>query len=120
MAKYKNCPNCAAPYDPALSKCPYCGTIYFDMSVIDFDHHEPFWLKIRVNECEITQFVVPEVGEIETNYDEVYAYGGHGNNRIMIVKGSPDISTNISFHTICPPDSEALITMTKMNGGTKE
>jgi len=33
----RNCPNCAAPYDAALNKCPYCGTSYFDMSCIDIN-----------------------------------------------------------------------------------
>ena len=43
----RNCPNCGAPEDVELNKCPYCGTSYFDMSAIDMEMHEPFFLKIR-------------------------------------------------------------------------
>lgn len=43
----RNCPNCGAPYNVELNKCPYCGTSYFDMSAIDMETHEPFFLKIR-------------------------------------------------------------------------
>lgn len=118
MAKYKNCPNCAAPYDPTLSKCPYCGTIYFDMSVIDFDHHEPFWLKIRVNECEITQFVVPETGEMTISHNPIYCYDSFGQGK-MIFSGSPDVTTDISFHAVAAPDTNVMATVTKMDGGTE-
>ena len=31
----RNCPNCGAPNDPHLNKCPYCGTSYFDLTAID-------------------------------------------------------------------------------------
>ena len=31
MSKY-NCVNCGAPIDYELSKCPYCGTYYYDLS----------------------------------------------------------------------------------------
>ena len=43
----RNCPNCAAPYDVNLNKCPYCGTNYFDISCIDIDSFEPFYLKLK-------------------------------------------------------------------------
>lgn len=38
----KNCPNCGAPYDIQLNKCPYCGTSYFDLSALDLTNREPF------------------------------------------------------------------------------
>lgn len=43
--KQTNCPNCGAPYEADLNKCPYCGTNYFDLSFIDFDAKEPFILR---------------------------------------------------------------------------
>lgn len=45
--KQTNCPNCSAPYDLELTKCPYCGTNYFDLSFIDFDATDPFYIKIK-------------------------------------------------------------------------
>lgn len=116
MAEHKNCPNCAAPYDPALSKCPYCGTIYFDMSVIDFDHHEPFWLKIRVNGCEITQFVVPEMGNIKIEQDNTVASGRYG-EPLFVAWNKPEITTDISFHAVAAPDTNIMATVTRVGGG---
>ena len=71
-----NCPNCAAPIDPELNKCPYCGSTYFDMSCIDFENEKPFYLmayhsvgKIKTKwngiDCYITQFVKPKLTTIE-------------------------------------------------------
>lgn len=45
----RNCPNCGAPYDIDKNKCPYCGASYYDMSAVDFESGEPFYLKIRTN-----------------------------------------------------------------------
>lgn len=115
MAEHKNCPNCAAPYDPALSKCPYCGTIYFDMSVIDFDHHEPVWLKIRVNGCEITQFVVPEMGEMRISHNPVYC--DWSGQKEMMFSVPPDVTTDISFHAVAAPNTNIMATVTKVGGG---
>lgn len=46
MSENRNCPNCGAPYDVGLSKCPYCGTSYFDLSYLQIGN-EPFYLKIK-------------------------------------------------------------------------
>ena len=57
--KGRNCPNCSAPYNVELNKCPYCGTSYYDLSAIDITTHEPFYLKIKAEingaPCYITQ-----------------------------------------------------------------
>lgn len=52
-----NCPNCGAPYDVNLNKCPYCGTTYLDMSSIDMDADTPFFLKIKTGGIIVTQKV---------------------------------------------------------------
>lgn len=46
MSENRNCPNCGAPYDIELNKCPYCGTSYFDLNCLQISG-EPFYLKIR-------------------------------------------------------------------------
>lgn len=48
MSKYRNCPNCAAPYDMELNKCPYCGTSYFDLAAVQL-MGEPVFLKIKLD-----------------------------------------------------------------------
>lgn len=62
-----NCPNCGAPYDSCLTKCPYCGTNYFDLSFINMDAVSPFYIKFNksiihnnhVVPCYWTMRVVP-------------------------------------------------------------
>ena len=49
MAEYRNCPNCAAPYDTKLNTCPYCGTSYFDMAAVKLGG-KPFILKFCLDE----------------------------------------------------------------------
>lgn len=75
MPKGKNCPNCGAPYDPALNKCPYCGTIYFDMSCIDFIDSEPVYLKFKMlwggKPVSVTQLVRPRLNNIHSEVDSV-------------------------------------------------
>ena len=33
MKEFRNCPNCGAPLEAEVNKCPYCGTSYFDFSI---------------------------------------------------------------------------------------
>ena len=86
----RNCPNCGAPYDVELNKCPYCGTSYFDMSAIDMETHEPFFLKIRTQvggaPAYITAKVVPSLVTIEANADEEVAYGCGGAKMWSFIK----------------------------------
>lgn len=41
-----NCKNCGAALDNENIKCPYCGTLYFDLSTIPLN--TPFILTINV------------------------------------------------------------------------
>lgn len=43
----KNCPNCGAVIELKHNKCPYCNTLYFDLSQINFDDKTPMFLKIH-------------------------------------------------------------------------
>ena len=76
----KNCPNCGAPYDLKLNKCPYCGTSYFDMSLINMDAHEPFYLKIQTSiggaPGFITAKVIPTLFSAEISREVVTVKGG--------------------------------------------
>ena len=40
-------------------KCPYCGTLYLDLSMIDFDNQTPLFLSIKKDGYLITQKVLP-------------------------------------------------------------
>ena len=101
----RNCPNCAAPYDVQLNKCPYCGTSYFDLSSLDLTNKEPFYLKIKVNiggkDCYITQFVLPNCEmEIEVEHNNTYVTGGLRNTKLTAFQTAPSLKTKLSFETI--------------------
>lgn len=38
-----NCPNCGAPIESA--KCPYCGTLFYDMTEIDLQN--PGYIRLK-------------------------------------------------------------------------
>lgn len=101
----RNCPNCAAPYDVLLSKCPYCGTSYFDLSAIDLSNGEPFYLKLKIKientDCIVTQLVKPSCDvSINCEYNSSYVYGGLGNKLISSFKNSQTLKTNLNFEAI--------------------
>ena len=104
MAKQRNCPNCGAPYEIDEARCPYCGTAYFDMSMINMDAHEPFYLKIKVNGYLITQMVYPSAMMFESEEDELTAYGGLGNTALMHTCVGRSLSTDLSFRAIAQKD----------------
>lgn len=116
MENHKNCPNCAAPYDPAEIRCPYCGAAYFDLTTIDFDGREPFYLKIRTCGYLITQLVVPDTVEFndETEYAEFH--GGLGNMVISRINISEKFITNLGLRGI-PSKNGEMVVMQKLGDG---
>ena len=111
----RNCPNCAAPYDIGLNKCPYCGTSYYDLSALDLTAREPFYLKIKTEmngqTCYITQLVrfKPDMS-IEISSDTVDAYDLSG-NRICSYHSSHTMTTNISFEAVVSNTHKNLCTI---------
>lgn len=99
--KTKNCPNCGAPYDAQEYKCPYCGTQYFDMSFVDFENEEPFYLKIKTHidgqPAYLTQLVTPSLKNIETSINEVECRSGVHNCKVGRYVVSRQLITNVSF-----------------------
>ena len=75
----RNCPNCSAPYDVTLSKCPYCGTSYFDMSAIDIGDCQPFYLKLKYYNTIITSKVIalPSINiNMKRDFTSICDYSG--------------------------------------------
>lgn len=105
----KNCPNCGAPYETDLYKCPYCGTSYFDLSSIDFDEHKPVFLKLKHSGMYITCLAMPKLGEMSFRYDysDVISNGA----AIMRYNTSTNASMEISFELLYSQDK--LITIEK-------
>jgi len=108
----RNCPNCAAPYDVDLNKCPYCGTSYYDLSALDLASSEPFYLKIKTEingtPCYITQLVRPRADvSIEFGNETVDAYDSLG-CRVCSFTRSNSLTTNISFEAMVSPNHKNL------------
>jgi len=110
-----NCPNCGAPYDISLNKCPYCGTSYYDLSALDLTAREPFYLKIKTEmngqPCYITQLVryKPDMS-IEISSETVDCYNSFG-CPISTFTRSQTMTTNISFEAVSSPKHNNLCTI---------
>lgn len=107
-----NCPNCGAPVDAELHKCPYCNTSYFDMSSVDIDGRTPFYLRIKTkmdgNSVFITQFVKPVLETIEIDSDTKYLNDKHG-NLVNSWITSKTVTTNLSFVGLPIPKKENVL-----------
>jgi hypothetical protein len=111
----RNCPNCGAPYEINLNKCPFCGTSYYDLSALDFTSREPFYLKIKTEmngmPCYITQLVRPRADmsiEFSSETDDVYDSLG---NRVCTYTRGRTMTTNISFDAVTSTDHKNLCTI---------
>lgn len=98
----KNCPNCGAAYTLEDVKCPYCGTLYYDLTAIDFTKNEPVFIKMRVPNgtkvIDITQCAYPRLGEItvDSNIVDIEC----GNTTIKRINCGYNITTNVTFDAI--------------------
>lgn len=99
----KNCPNCGAVYTLDDVKCPYCGTLYYDLSAIDFTQNQPVFLKFRVpygnTYADITQCAIPRLDTIETNYEYTDAVDSSGRTIKSFCTGQT-MTTNVQFNAV--------------------
>ena len=68
----KNCPNCGAPRilgKSAQTKCPYCGTLFLDFTVLDMDNRSPCFITVKHHGRTLTFKAFPH------SIDFNYAYG---------------------------------------------
>lgn len=115
----KNCPNCAAPYDVWLNKCPYCGTSYFDMSSIDFTSGEPIFLKIKVSNRDgynyyITQKCIPNLASMNVRSESNYCMDARGHILKTFVSNRM-CETDITF-TAIPTEKDVLFNVRATQG----
>ena len=101
-----NCPNCGAPISADNNKCPYCNTSYFDLSSIDINNNEPFYLKIRMGKMTLTQLVrvLPGLSiNFESNSCSMCDSLG---NKLYEFTTSNNMFTNLNFEAIVDPYNE--------------
>ena len=63
-----NCPNCGAPIDPALCKCPYCGTAYTDLSVLQLGEG-PQWIRVNLGTRDTPHCVMMRCALMSFEYE---------------------------------------------------
>jgi len=101
MSEKRNCPNCGAPYDVQLNKCPYCDTSYFDLSCLQIGD-KPFYLKIKdpmrgivfTQKCYLTGVNV----SIDTYVDSPLGY------KPFSVCSSRDLMIDLSLEAVAEND----------------
>ena len=101
-----NCPNCGAPISADNNKCPYCNTSYFDLSSIDINNNEPFYLKIRMGKMTLTQLVrvLPDMSiNFESNSCSMCDSLG---NKLYEFTTSNNMFINLNFEAITDPYNE--------------
>ena len=100
----RNCPNCGAPLEADICKCPYCGTSYFDISAISIGNREPFYLKLKLDDpvgkgyTVITAYVVAEPNlEINCGPESTCIYEGDEYRRIIT---PPEYQFHMGFRSV--------------------
>ena len=99
----RNCPNCGAPLEVDICKCPYCGTSYFDISAISIGNREPFYLKLKLENptggyTVVTAYVITEAS-LEINCGPEYTYANvDGKERRFITE--TDYQFHLGFRSI--------------------
>ena len=106
--KNRNCPNCGAPLELGRYNCSYCGTLYLDLSMINFDDQEPFFLTIKKNGYLLTQKVIPQTATFESTSETVYATGGLHDTKLACFTTGINLETNIQFVAVPIDDKQKI------------
>lgn len=99
MERY-NCPNCGAPIES--TQCPYCGTVFYDFTVMDFD--KPTYIRIHYNGQHMVFRALARAMNVSMNPDE-YAY--YADNSVYAHMPSMPMDVTIDFSVL--PDDEGVL-----------
>lgn len=92
----KNCPNCGAPVDAYLDKCPYCKTYTYDFSEVEVNG-KPMFLRIRDKENIIVTPVICTNLSM-TVQPQMVSYLGFKRERF--VRTNADIEIELNFRNV--------------------
>lgn len=96
-----NCPNCGAVFQIEKSKCPYCGTSYFDMTTLQLDSEKPVFLKFKTS-VSGKKYVITGLVKVcaftSFRNDQNIATSGLGT--AIIQSYSPQIEFDLSFKSV--------------------
>lgn len=102
--KDRNCPNCGAPLQAEVCKCPYCGTSYFDFCAMNIEDGKPFYLKFSTESkgklIEITA-LVKILPNFNISFETDWNYAMNNMDKIVSRVASRSICTfNMAFEAI--------------------
>lgn len=106
----RNCPNCGAPFDVGSDKCPYCGTLYYDLTAIDFTRNAPIFLKLKIDGAEITQKCLPFCDGIDFEYETVSV----ASDMCVIARPTVGVSMTTNIRFVALPDSDDRLCVCKV------
>lgn len=89
MNRY-NCPNCGAPIDS--TQCPYCGTVFYDFTVIDSD--KPTYIRMNWHGNQIVFRALMRSAEIEINDAPIPYYV---DNTAVMIERHRETTASIEF-----------------------
>ena len=110
MAENRNCPNCGAPYDVQLNKCPYCETSYFDLSCLQVGD-KPFYLKIKdsARGITVTQKCYLRNASFSEESHNTYVDDPSGFRRLVFCTGR-DLMIDLNLEAIAENNILATVT----------
>jgi hypothetical protein len=107
-----NCVNCGAGIGSEDVQCPFCGTRYFDFTMIDFTNPDPivFKFKTKIGDKMViaSQLAYPTLNSVESLCNSEEIRGGIGNTCCYIQNISYNLKTNISFNAIKGKNGELM------------
>ena len=105
-----NCKNCGAPLEPYKSKCPFCGTYYFDFTAFDMDSNKPVYVKFKTSMGIITTLAYPQLNTVEVKHDNIDCMDSLGHVLARFGQ-STSCDLNVQFHSIPNKDDGSLFVL---------
>ena len=94
-----NCPNCGAPIES--TQCPYCGTVFYDFTVIDSD--KPTYIRMNWRGHQMVFKAVMRSVEVNMSSGSLFWRGG-------------DTMDAVIEFIILPDDDGVLMKRTELKG----
>lgn len=91
----KNCPNCGAPVDGYIDRCPYCKTHVYDFSEMEVNG-APIFLKIRDGKNTVIVPVVCTNLRVEVVPEEMHYRTGDGRTKSVLCGQRIEIDARFS------------------------
>lgn len=112
-----NCVNCGAVKEMDATQCPFCGTLYFDLTALDLEHNYPVACVFKMPGCysnieKVTMLARPFLESIEQEpMDTVDLWAD--NRRISYVRSQQPPHFNLRFDPVTQHDGKMIMVYTK-------